>query len=90
MHTLKILCRHGDLIGISEGSIQLSMRCHSAAAARELWKMYTSGAMLKLIQHGFVTSVLRRKCRAKEILLKVRMLEEEYHLCIQELGNVFT
>ena len=87
MHTLKILCRHGDITGISEGSIVLTLRCHSAASAKALWDMYISGRLQALIEGGFVTRSLRKLCRVRKIHLKVGMAESEYLCCLQELGK---
>ena len=87
MHTLKILCRHGDITGISEGSIILTLRCHSTTNAKALWEMYTSGRLQKVIEKGFVTPSLKKICRVRKIRLKVGMVESEYLHCLQELGK---
>lgn len=87
MHTLKILCRHGDITGISEGSIVFTLRCHSTTNAKALWEMYTSGRLQKVIEKGFITPSLKKFCRVRKIRLKVGMVESEYLHCLQELGK---
>ena len=90
MHTLKILCRHGDIMGISEGSIVFTLRCHSVTSAKALWDMYISGKLQTIIERGFVTRSLKRFCRVRKIHLKVGMVESEYLHCLQELGKETT
>ncbi|XP_046350257.2 uncharacterized protein LOC124131199 [Haliotis rufescens] len=85
MHTLKILCRHGDMTNVSHGSIRFTLICSSVFVVKDLWKKYMSGELLRIFQNGLVTSTLRRRCHAKSIRLCVRIAEEEYVQCLSDL-----
>lgn len=88
MHTLKILCNHGnELSDISYGSVKFTIRCGSLGSADELWDMYTSGALLDVLQRGLITKSLLRRCHARAVELSVRIPEEEYLQCVKDLGN---
>ena len=89
MHTLKILCKHGDL-DISYGSIIFSIRCKSVACLQEIWSMYLSGSLQSLIQRTFVTTTLLERCNVTRVGLRVQISEKEYLRCKRELGeNLF-
>ena len=89
MHTLKILCKHGDL-DISYGSVIFSIRCKSMACLQEIWSMYLSGSLQSLIQRTFVTTTLLERCNVTRVGLRVQISEKEYLRCKRELGaNLF-
>ncbi|XP_069103309.1 myosin heavy chain, clone 203-like [Argopecten irradians] len=88
MHTLKILCKHGDDISdISYGSVKFTMCFKSVENVVKLWDMYRSGALLDLLQRGLVTKALLRKCQARDVKLRVRIPEEEYIQCVKDLES---
>lgn len=86
MHTLKILCKHGDL-DISYGSVIFCIRCRTLACVHEIWKMYTSGSLQSLFQKTFVTTDLLEKFCVAKVRLKVEICEKEYRRCLRELGK---
>lgn len=86
MHTLKILCKHGDL-DISYGSVIFCIRCKSLACVHEIWKMYSSGSLQSLFQKTFVTTDLLEKFCVTKVRLKVEICEKEYKKCLKELGK---
>lgn len=86
MHTLKILCKHGDL-DISYGSVIFCIRCKSLACVHEIWKMYTSGSLQSMFQETLVTTDLLEKFCVTKVRLKVEICEKEYKKCLKELGG---
>lgn len=86
MHTLKILCKHGDL-DISYGSVIFCIHCKSLACVHEIWKMYSSGSLQSLFQKTFVTTDLLEKFCVTKVRLKVEICEKEYKKCLKELGK---
>ncbi|XP_062582020.1 uncharacterized protein LOC134243804 isoform X2 [Saccostrea cucullata] len=86
MHTLKILCKHGDL-DISYGSVIFSIRCHSLMCVQEIWRMYKSGSLQSLMQRTFVTGSLLRLCNVNFVRLRVQICEKEYKKCLREIGG---
>ncbi|XP_061190134.1 uncharacterized protein LOC133197999 isoform X2 [Saccostrea echinata] len=86
MHTLKILCKHGDL-DISYGSVIFSIRCNSLMCIQEIWMMYKSGSLQSLLQRTFVTRSLLRICSVKSVRLRVQISETEYKKCLREIGG---
>ncbi|XP_064596010.1 uncharacterized protein LOC135462719 [Liolophura sinensis] len=87
MHTLKILCRHGDIEDVSFGSVKFTLRFTSVKKLTNLWRMFRSGKLLDIFQNGLVTKTLLRRCRAKNIRLGVRIEEGEYLQCLRELAG---
>ncbi|XP_041355979.1 uncharacterized protein LOC121373401 [Gigantopelta aegis] len=85
MHTLKILCRHGEVTDVSYGSVKFTMICPSVFVVKDLWQLYVSGKLLEIFQDGLVTKTLRKVCKARDIRLRVRILEREYLQCLREL-----
>ena len=86
MHTLKILCKHGD-VDISYGSVRFTLHCTSVRCMQNVWKMYKSGMLLALLQEKLVTRHLLSVCSARTIKLGVRIAEQEYIQCVQEIGR---
>ncbi|KAK3095163.1 hypothetical protein FSP39_010920 [Pinctada imbricata] len=87
MHTLKILCKHGEL-DISYGSVRFTLNCSSMRCVQNVWEMYQSGKLLALFQEKFVSRQLLKMCGARTIKLGVRIAEHEYWKCIKELGKL--
>ncbi|XP_060070942.1 uncharacterized protein LOC132550868 [Ylistrum balloti] len=88
MHTLKILCKHGDEISdISYGSVKFTMHFISLRNVVKLWDMYRGGALLDLLQRGLITKSLLKKCQARDVRLRVRIPEEEYVQCVKDLES---
>lgn len=88
MHTLKILCRHGDIEDVSFGSVKFTLRFTSVKKLTNLWRMFRSGKLLDIFQNGLVTKTLLKRCRARNIRLGVRIEEGEYLQCLRELGQL--
>ena len=87
MNTLKMLCEHGRTMNdISYGSIQFTMLCNSTEGARDLWEKYSKGHLLDSFQQGLVNKSLLNACQAKWVKLRVKIAEEEYLQCLQEIG----
>ncbi|KAH9489931.1 hypothetical protein Btru_038292 [Bulinus truncatus] len=86
-NTIKMICRHGKLTDISDGSVCFTVRCKSLSACEELWEAFDSGAMLQSCQVGFITPSLLKECHAKSIKLCIRISRFEYLTCAIELAN---
>lgn len=86
VNTLKMLCRHGEITGMTEGSVCFTIRCTSLASCQALWEDYESGSLSQVFQQGMVTPSLLQTCRAKHVQLCLRISRLEYVTCALELG----
>ena len=86
-NTLKELCRHGDIVDLSEGSVCFTIKCASLASCLELWDRYHSGHLLDIFQKNLVNPFLLRICGASEIHLCLRISRVEFLTCALELGK---
>ncbi|RUS81630.1 hypothetical protein EGW08_010593, partial [Elysia chlorotica] len=84
-NTLKELCRHGDLVDLSEGSVCFTLRCTSLTSCQELWDRYISGCLLGIFQKHLVNPFLLKTCGAQEIHLCLRISRIEFLTCAIEL-----
>ncbi|GFR98274.1 caspase-2 [Elysia marginata] len=87
-NTLKELCRHGDLVNLSEGSVCFTLRCRSLADCQELWDKCHSGYMLDVFQTYLVNPFLLKACGAQEIHLCLRISRTEFVTCALELAYI--
>ncbi|XP_059154225.1 uncharacterized protein LOC131939757 [Physella acuta] len=86
-NAIKLVCSHGELTDISNGSISFTIRLSSLKACQRLWDICNSGVMLATFQSSFVTPTLLRKSGAKDIKLSLRVCQLEYLTCAIELAN---
>ncbi|KAI8789129.1 caspase-2 [Biomphalaria glabrata] len=86
-NAIKMLCKHGKLTDISDGSVCFTLRCKSLAACEELWEAFISGRMLHAFQSCFISPSLLKECGAKSIKLCLRISHLEYLTCALEIAQ---
>ena len=69
------------IIGVSEGSLVITVKCESLMILEELWKDYSSGHLGEVVQNCFVTEKILKELNLTELRLKTTMDIEEYNAC---------
>ena len=69
------------IIGVSEGSLVITVRCESLMILEELWTDYSSGRLDEVVQNCFVTEKILKELNLAELRLKTTMDIEEYNAC---------
>ena len=69
------------IIGVSEGSLVITVRCESLMILEELWTDYSSGRLGEVVQNCFVTEKILKELNLAELRLKTTMDIEEYNAC---------
>ena len=69
------------IIGVSEGSLVITVRCESLMILEELWTDYSSGRLDEVVQNCFVTKKILKELNLAELRLKTTMDKEEYNAC---------
>ena len=69
------------IIGVSEGSLVITVRCESLMILEELWTDYSSGRLDEVVQNCFVTEKILKELNLAELRLKTTMDKEEYNVC---------
>ena len=69
------------IIGVSEGSLVITVRCESLMILEELWTDYSSGRLDEVVQNCFVTEKILKELNLAELRLKTTMDKEEYNAC---------
>ena len=69
------------IIGVSEGSLVITVRCESLMILEELWTDYLSGRLDEVVQNCFVTEKILKELNLAELRLKTTMDKEEYNAC---------
>ena len=69
------------IIGVSEGSLVITVRCESLMILEELWTDYSSGRLDEVVQNCFVTEKILKELNLAELRLKTTIDIEEYNAC---------
>ena len=69
------------IIGVSKGSLVITVRCESLMILEELWTNYLSGRLGEVVQNCFVTEKILKELNLAELRLKTTMDIEEYNAC---------
>ena len=66
------------IIGVSVGSLVITVKCDSLSSLEELWEDYSCGLLDKMVQDCFVTEKILKELNLAELKLKTTMDIEEY------------
>ena len=69
------------IIGVSGGSLVITVKCESLMVLEELWTDYSSGHLGEVVQNCFVTEQILKELNLAELRLKTTMDIEEYNAC---------
>ena len=69
------------IIGVSQGSLVITVKCESLMILEELWTDYSSGHLGEVVQNCFVTEKILKELNLAELRLKTTMDIEEYNAC---------
>ena len=69
------------VVGVSEGSLVITVKCESLMSLEELWTDYLSGHLGEVVQNCFVTEQILKELNLAELRLKTTMDIEEYNAC---------
>ena len=69
------------IIGVSRGSLVITVKCESLMVLEELWTDYSSGHLGEVVQNCFVTEQILKELNLAELRLKTTMDKEEYNAC---------
>ena len=69
------------IIGVSGGSLVITVKCESLMVLEELWTDYSSGHLGEVVQNCFVTEQILKELNLAELRLKTTMDKEEYNAC---------
>ena len=69
------------IIGVSKGSLVITVKCESLMILEELWTDYLSGRLGEVVQNCFVTEKILKELNLAELRLKTTMDIEEYNAC---------
>ena len=69
------------IIGVTVGSLVITVKCESLMILEELWADYLSGHLGEVIQNCFVTEKILKELNLAELRLKTTMDIEEYNAC---------
>nr|XP_058942638.1 putative ankyrin repeat protein RF_0381 [Pocillopora verrucosa] len=69
------------IIGVSKGSLVITVECESLMILEELWTDYLSGRLGEVVQNCFVTEKILKELNLAELRLKTTMDIKEYNAC---------
>ena len=69
------------IVGVSEGSLVITVKCESLMSLEELWTDYSSGHLGEVVQNCFVTEQILKELNLAELRLKTTIDIEEYKAC---------
>ena len=69
------------IIGVSKGSLVITVRCESLMILEDLWTDYSSGHLDEVVQNCFVTEEILKELNLAELRLKTTIDIEEYNAC---------
>ena len=69
------------IMGVSKGSLVITVECESLMILEELWKDYLSGRLGEVVQNCFVTEKILKELNLAELRLKTTMDIKEYNAC---------
>ena len=67
------------ITGVFVGSLVITVKCDSLKSLEELWKEYSCGRLVKMVQDCFVTEKISKELNLAELKLKTTMDIEEYN-----------
>ena len=67
------------IIGVSVGSLVITVKCDSLSSLEELWEDYSCGLLDKMVQDCFVTEKILKELNLAELKLKTTMDIGEYN-----------
>ena len=67
------------IIGVSVGSLVITVKCESLKSLEELWEDYSCGHLDKMVRDCFVTEKILKELNLAELKLKTTMDIEEYN-----------
>ena len=67
------------ITGVFVGSLVITVKCDSLKSLEELWKEYSCGRLVKMVQDCFVTEKILKELNLAELKLKTTMDIEEYN-----------
>ena len=70
------------IVGVSDGSLVITVKCESLMILEDLWTDYLSGHLGEVVQNCFVTENILKELNLAELRLKTTMDIEEYNACI--------
>ena len=69
------------IVGVSDGSLVITVKCESLMILENLWTDYSSGHLGEVVQNCFVTEKILKELNLAELRLKTTMDIEEYNAC---------
>nr|XP_058963363.1 uncharacterized protein LOC131790198 [Pocillopora verrucosa] len=69
------------IVGVSEGSLEITVKCVSLMILEAFWAEYSSGHLGEVVQNCFVTEKILKELNLAELRLKTTMDIEEYNAC---------
>ena len=69
------------IVGATDGSLVITVRCESLMILEELWTDYSSGHLGEVVQNCFVTEKILKELNLAELRLKTTMDIEGYNVC---------
>ena len=69
------------IVGFSDGSLVITVKCESLKILEDLWTDYSSGHLGEVVQNCFVTEKILKELNLAELRLKTTMDIEEYNAC---------
>ena len=69
------------IVGVSDGSLVITVKCESLMILEDLWTDYSSGHLGEVVQNCFVTEKILKELNLAELRLKTTMDIEEYNAC---------
>ena len=76
-----------NIIGVSFGSLLITVKCDSLQILERLWEDYSSGHLGEVVQRSLVTEEILTKLSLTELKLETTISEEEYKACKMFLGK---
>ena len=67
------------IIGVSVGSLVITVKCDSLKSLEELWEDYSCGLLDKMVRDCFVTEKILKELNLAELKLKTTIDTEEYN-----------
>ena len=69
------------IVGATDGSLVITVRCESLMILEEFWTDYSSGHLGEVVQNCFVTEKILKELNLAELRLKTTIDIEEYNAC---------
>ena len=69
------------IVGATDGSLVITVRCESLMILEEFWTDHSSGHLGEVVQNCFVTEKILKELNLAELRLKTTIDIEEYNAC---------